>query len=585
MSASSKKKLRKEQNAEFLTEKQQKERVEAKKFKRNTILFVAAIAVVICAYVGIVVYDGITTNGWMEKFTVAATVGDEKIDSIEMNYYYIDSINNVYNQYGEYAQSMFQMMGLDTTKPLEDQVYDEKENKTWADYFMDIAVERAKRDYVLAAAAEKAGFALSDEDKESLKNVESNLDLYAQFSGLTSGTAYLRSQYGTGASVSSYVKYLERNLLAENYYAKYNSDLNFTEADITEKNDEAPENYNAYDFVYYTVDYTKYLEATEEPVEESVEATEPTTDATEDTTEPTTDTTEPTTEATEPNKTEDEKKEPEYTEEQIAAAKAKAKEIADQLAACENAEAFEAAVAELEIAGKKDQKASHSHYTSYDKINAAYQEWVANKDRAEGDIEVFEYKTTSTDADGKETSELKGYYVVCYEGMTDNKYAMSDVRHLLVKFTDDDEAEVTDEMKAAAKEKAEKLLKEWQDGEATEDSFAALVTKNTEDEGSKQTGGLYERVYEKSNYMENFLNWCIDSKREPGQTDIVETEYGYHIMYYVKRHDVDYRTYNITEDLRTEALDSWYNGLMEPVTTAIGNTKYLPFDLVLGQGQ
>ena len=33
--------------------------------------------------------------------------------------------------------------------------------------------------------------------------------------------------------------------------------------------------------------------------------------------------------------------------------------------------------------------------------------------------------------------------------------------------------------------------------------------------------------------VEEFDAWCFDPDREPGDTDIVETTYGYHIMYYV----------------------------------------------------
>ena len=33
--------------------------------------------------------------------------------------------------------------------------------------------------------------------------------------------------------------------------------------------------------------------------------------------------------------------------------------------------------------------------------------------------------------------------------------------------------------------------------------------------------------------MENFLNWSVDMSRQPGDTDIVQTEYGYHLMFFV----------------------------------------------------
>lgn len=80
---------------------------------------------------------------------------------------------------------------------------------------------------------------------------------------------------------------------------------------------------------------------------------------------------------------------------------------------------------------------------------------------------------------------------------------------------------------------AERILEEWKSGEATEESFAALVPVYTEDPGSASTGGLYENINPTSSYVENFLAWSVDMARQPGDTGIVQTEYGYHIMYFV----------------------------------------------------
>ena len=93
--------------------------------------------------------------------------------------------------------------------------------------------------------------------------------------------------------------------------------------------------------------------------------------------------------------------------------------------------------------------------------------------------------------------------------------------------TTDDSGNTTysDEEKAAAKQTAEDLLNEWKQGEATEDSFAALATEKTTDTGSKDNGGLYENVYP-GQMVSAFNNWCFDSSRKPGDTGIVETNYG-----------------------------------------------------------
>ncbi len=83
----------------------------------------------------------------------------------------------------------------------------------------------------------------------------------------------------------------------------------------------------------------------------------------------------------------------------------------------------------------------------------------------------------------------------------------------------------------AAKAKAEEVLAEWKKGEATAESFAALVTKYTEDPGSKETGGLYENV-SKGEMVEAFDTWIFDKDRKEGDTGVVKTDYGYHVMYF-----------------------------------------------------
>ena len=86
--------------------------------------------------------------------------------------------------------------------------------------------------------------------------------------------------------------------------------------------------------------------------------------------------------------------------------------------------------------------------------------------------------------------------------------------------------------KDKAKQKAEELLAAWKKGEATEESFGALATANTEDESSKESGGLYDNLSQ-GETVEAFDAWCFDKSRKAGDTGVIETEYGYHVMYYV----------------------------------------------------
>lgn len=145
--------------------------------------------------------------------------------------------------------------------------------------------------------------------------------------------------------------------------------------------------------------------------------------------------------------------------------------------------------------------------------------------------------------------EVSAYYdenveALAAEGISREMGNIADVRHILICPKHETEGETTEESTAedtyteeewaACLAEAEKILEEWKSGEATEDSFAELANKYTEDPGSSTTGGLYEDIAPGDSYVENFLNWTIDMNRQTGDTEIVKTEYGYHIMYYVE---------------------------------------------------
>lgn len=113
-----------------------------------------------------------------------------------------------------------------------------------------------------------------------------------------------------------------------------------------------------------------------------------------------------------------------------------------------------------------------------------------------------------------------------------------DVRHILLMVEggttgEDGTTTYTDEEWEACRLKAQAVLDEWLAGAKTEDSFAALATEKTEDPGSQSTGGLYEKVYP-GQMVTAFNDWCFDASRQPGDYGLVKTEYGYHVMYFVK---------------------------------------------------
>jgi hypothetical protein len=110
------------------------------------------------------------------------------------------------------------------------------------------------------------------------------------------------------------------------------------------------------------------------------------------------------------------------------------------------------------------------------------------------------------------------------------------VRHILIApqggTTDENGATTySDAEWAAAEKKAQDLLDRYLDGAKTEDFFAELAELYTEDPGSKETGGLYEKV-KPGDMVEEFDAWCFDDSRKVGDTGLVKTTYGYHVMFY-----------------------------------------------------
>ena len=109
-----------------------------------------------------------------------------------------------------------------------------------------------------------------------------------------------------------------------------------------------------------------------------------------------------------------------------------------------------------------------------------------------------------------------------------------DVRHILITPEGETQEDGTypEEAWNAAEKKAQELLDTFLKGDGKEDSFAVLANENSTDPGSNTNGGLYEGVSQ-GQMVESFDAWCFDASRKPGDTGIVKTNYGYHVMYFV----------------------------------------------------
>jgi len=220
-------------------------------------------------------------------------------------------------------------------------------------------------------------------------------------------------------------------------------------------------------------------------------------------------------------------------------------------------------------------------------VMSVIRDWVTDPARKVGDVTYIENATTTAE-DGTEAKTVSGYYVVMFTGLEDNNFALKNVRHILVAFQGGTYDESTGTTTYSAQEKldaqmnAEQILADWESGKATEETFAQLANEKSDD-GDGTTGGLYEDIYP-GQMVTAFNDWCFDASRKAGDTGIVETEYGYHVMYFVGESETIYRDYLIENVLRTEDTNAWYTALIEAQTVTEGNTEYVDTDLVLSRG-
>ena len=152
--------------------------------------------------------------------------------------------------------------------------------------------------------------------------------------------------------------------------------------------------------------------------------------------------------------------------------------------------------------------------------------------------------------------EVEAYYAeneesYTQEGITKDLGKYVDVRHILLMpegGTADANGNTvySEEEWEACRAAAQEILDQWLAGEATEDAFAELANTHSTDPGSNTNGGLYENVYE-GQMVPTFNDWCFDESRQHGDSDLVLTDYGYHIMFFVDSRDIWYVT--VEEDM------------------------------------
>lgn len=516
-------------------------KVAARSAVKKVIAIIVIAAIALGCVTGILNYCGV-----LQKAVQVGYVGNEKISYAEYLYYYSRAYNQLsYNaQYYKYYGYDY---GYDTSLAPQDQTKttkDEDGNEiTWVEYLHDQAVKTAQMYLAFYQEAKEAGTELTEADlaevDKQIEDLREEASTANQNSNSSSSddenqragyslNAYLRKAYGNGVTERFLKKQLKMESLVKKFYNDKSAEFEkgYTEDEVKKVFDESPDSYQ---FVTLRLYQFKNESLTQNNGESD----------------------------------DDLKK---RQSESDAKTKANANEMFDgvtdeksfvTLATKYNTtEGYDADSSTLIKAALKSQSQFNSSATYLESMNSDLAAWA------------FEGSTKAGDKKLIEDSDNGAYYVAL---MVNPKHDVNTVtvRHILFLTQDSKTGKaLSDDEIQKAKDKASETLAKWKAGEATEDSFATFATDLTEDTGSSSNGGLYENVVP-GQMTGAFDKWIFDDSRKAGDTDIVESEYGYHIIYFVSKNGT-YADSAIRSSLASEDLEKFSDEILESDKYVIG---------------
>lgn len=475
--------------------------------KRDKLVFVPT-AILLVAITAVLIFLGVryytVPNGkegdLMNPASVVATVDGEKV-SVGMFNYYFSSMVNYYESYASYGY-----FDLDTTKDYATQyTEDEDGNKiSWLDFFKNETMNEIKSVTAYYNAGIKAGVTLTDKQKETIDTQIESLKTSASEQGI-SLAEYIETNFGEYCTEDTLRLMLEQYYITSNYKGMLAADTQVTDEEIDKYFAD-----NKTD--YYTINFS-YL-------------------------------------ATEYDNSSDEAKQ---NSEKI---------IKDYMSKIIDRESIIALVPDIykDYIEQDAQSAMESDSTlsKEDAIDSATENYEQSVDATvTGADAPFSEEITSWLFSEETPVGSTNYYVdedagYAYIILKTEQATLSDeetytVRHILIQpeaeeSTDDQSSatEYTDEQWAAAEKKANEILEKYNAGDKTEYSFALLAENNSTDTASTSAGssgtfgGLYEGI-RLGEMVPEFENWSIDDARKYGDTAIVKSDYGYHIMFFINK--------------------------------------------------
>ena len=470
--------------------KVQKRKEEKEKEKKEERISTAIGIVVLVALVCLVASFPIRT--YLATHETYVVVNGEAVNKVEFDYQYNLTKNNYITQYGSYLT----YFGLDTSKDLSTQMY--SDTLTWQDYFEQNAVESLKQNKALMAEAKAAGFTYDTTDEYN--TFKETIKTSAASAGI-SEKEYVRSIYGSYATMGRIEEYVKNDMVMNAYYQKLQEDNAPSDDEIQSYYEENKATYDSVDYRLTTIEADLPTEPTElaDPVEETAADTTGTTDGTAAT-----------------DSTQDTAYQPSDAE--IAKAMEDAKVLADDA---------EKTVAKDGEAHENEKKSS---------VNYLISDWLFDDARKAGDTTVITNDNSHC------------YYVVAFEKRYLDETPSADVRVIIP--TED--------------KTGEEILEEWKSGAATEDSFAELCKKYTQDTSAVENGGLFEQVT-KTGMTEELSNWIFDNSRQAGDTVAITVSDTTYVLYYIGQDQPEWKI-NIKNTLVSDTMSQHMQDITADVT-------------------
>lgn len=483
------------------------------------------ISIVLCAVIvlGVVAFS-LNYYGALQRVIKIGGVGsDQSVTIAEYEYYYMRAYNQVRYQ-AQYYQYYYQTSSYDLSLTPEEQTQTTKDADgneiTWVEKLHEDTLEIIQLHKAYYNEALKMGLKLTKADEAFIDKQIEDLRDEAKSAGSNSSSsnsenkvtyslnAYLRKVYGGSINERFLRKQLKIQVLAQKYLTERTNEIakDYDQKDIDA---EYKKDTTAYDFVTFRAYTFKTTELTKEDNE---------------------------------------------TDDALKARQAKAnaevkKNANDFYNAVTNDATFTAKAKELnkdtaDYNVDKETKYSMLKSTAQSTFSEDAAKWLFDSSTKVGSKKLF-------------SDEENGKYIVVLALSKPHQEQTVTARHILFQTKDQNSGnDLSEEEIAKKKTQAEDVLKKFNEGDKTEDSFAALANEYNEDTGSSSNGGLYEHIYP-GQMVTEFNDWVFDANRKAGDVELVETDFGYHIIYFVAKDGKDYydsaiRSSKANKDIETE---------------------------------